>query len=155
MTYGDARPGEGREERGEEGWRRLNPGLSQNPLNHSFMSASLFNESQKRFLVRKRLCAAGKAMYAGISEKKSGFKCAGKKKKKKVVLMVAAWACCHQALRNRVDRFLCRKIRRSIGHARRCQLQSCPRCFNIRTRQNLGESQYGSKKTKTVSSCTV
>lgn len=83
MTYGDARPGEGREERGEEGWRRLNPGLSQNPLNHSFMSASLFNESQKRFLVRKRLCAAGKAMYAGISEKKSGFKCAGKKKKKK------------------------------------------------------------------------
>lgn len=36
------------------------PGLSQNPLNHSFMSASLFNESQRRFLVRKHSSTAGK-----------------------------------------------------------------------------------------------
>lgn len=49
----------------------VNPGLSQNPLNHSFMSASLFNETQSRFfLVRKHLCAAGKERYAGISIKK-------------------------------------------------------------------------------------
>lgn len=34
----------------------MNPGLSQNPLNHSFMSASLFNETQRRFLMRKHLC---------------------------------------------------------------------------------------------------
>lgn len=34
--------------------------------------------------MRKRLCAARKAMYAGIGEKKkSGFECAGKKKKEK------------------------------------------------------------------------
>lgn len=58
--------------------------------------------------MRKHLCAAGKARHAGISKnslEESCFKCAAGK----VALMVAAWACCHQALRNRVDRFLCRK----------------------------------------------
>lgn len=113
MTYGDARPGEGREGEREGGLEEVNPGLSQNPLNHSFMSPSLLNETQSRFPMRKHLCAAGRERYAGISKKKkqrrerkkSSFKCAGEK----VVLMVAAWACCHQALRNRADRFLCRK----------------------------------------------
>lgn len=38
----------------------VNLGLSQNPLNHSFMSTSLFNETQRRFLTRKHLCAAGR-----------------------------------------------------------------------------------------------
>lgn len=38
----------------------VNAGLSQNLLNHSFMSASLSNETQRRFLMRKHLCAAGK-----------------------------------------------------------------------------------------------
>ena len=96
--------------------------------------------------MRKRLCAARKAMYAGISEKKKKKErlrvCWEKKKKKKVVLMVAAWACCHQALRNRLDRFLCRKNK--MFHWSCTPLpafQSCTRCFNIRTRQKLWESQ--------------
>ena len=95
--------------------------------------------------MRKRLCAARKAMYAGISEKKKKKKKGGLEragKKKKVVLMVAAWACCHQALRNRLDRFLCRKNK--MFHWSCTPLpafQSCTRCFNIRTRQKLWESQ--------------
>lgn len=33
------------------------------------------------------------------------------------------WACCHQALKNRVDRFLCKKRKESsIGHVHCCQL---------------------------------
>lgn len=32
----------------------------------------------------------------------------------KVVLMVAVWACFHQALRNRVDRFWCRKKKKEV-----------------------------------------
>lgn len=55
MTCGDASLGEGR----EGGLVEVNIGLSQNPLNHSVMSAS-FNETQRRFFMRKHLCAAGK-----------------------------------------------------------------------------------------------
>lgn len=41
----------------------VNPGLSQNALNESFMLASLFNETQRRFLMRKHLCTtAGNGM---------------------------------------------------------------------------------------------
>lgn len=64
----------------EGGLAEVNPGLSQNPLNHSFMSASLFNESQQRFLVRQRL--EGEASCAGISRKRrevNGFNCAVEK----------------------------------------------------------------------------
>lgn len=52
----------------------------------------------------------GKARHVGIGKEKlekSCFKCAGGGKK--LLLMVAAWARCHQALRNRDDRFFCRK----------------------------------------------
>lgn len=133
MTYGDARPG-GRE-RGEGGMAEVNPGLCQNPLNHSLMSTSLFNETQTRFLMRKHLCAAGKAGYVGISKKRleeNSSKCA----RGKVVLMVAVWACCHQALRNRVDRIFVPE--KKMFHWS-CMLlpafQSWPCCFNIKTRQ--------------------
>ena len=39
---------------------KVNAGLSQNPLDHSFISAALSNESQKLFLMRKHARAAGR-----------------------------------------------------------------------------------------------
>lgn len=61
---------------------KVNAGLSQNPLNHSFMSASLFNAIQRRFSHEETFVCSGKASYAAISKKrlkKIVFKCAGGK----------------------------------------------------------------------------
>ena len=100
-------------------------------------------------MLRERQC-----MLESAKKKRAALSVLGKRKKKKVVLMVAAWACCHQALRNRLDRFLCRKNK--MFHWSCTPLpafQSCTRCFNIRTRQKLWESQK--KLKKSVSSCSV
>lgn len=43
-----------------QGWEGGGRKRKVNPLNHSFMSVSLFNETQRRFLMRKCLCAAGR-----------------------------------------------------------------------------------------------
>lgn len=118
------------------------PGLSQNPLNHSFMSASLFNESQRRFLVRKHLSTAGKQGMlesAEIDWKRTALRELGGKSSANSDYV----ACCHQALKNRVDRFLCKKRKRKFHWS--CALlpafQSCPHCFNFRMRQK-NKSQY-------------
>lgn len=50
---------------------------------------------------------------------------------KKVVLMVAVWACCHQALRNRVDRFLCRDGDIPLVMHAGCQLFKAAPCFFV------------------------
>lgn len=89
------------------------PGLSQNILNHSFMSASLFNETQRRFFMRKHFCAAGKSRYAGISRKsKERRKASSELRRKNIVVMVTVWVCCHQASKNRADRFLYEKTKK-------------------------------------------
>lgn len=69
-----------------------------------------------------------KARSAGISKKNTARESSCKRAAGKVGLMVAAWACCHQALRNRADRFLCGgKKTCSIGHARhKASFQSLP-----------------------------
>lgn len=60
----------------------MNAGLSQNLLCHSFMSASLSNETQRRFLMRKHLCAAGRhgmLESAKMRLEENSFECAGGK----------------------------------------------------------------------------
>ena len=101
-------------------------------------------------MLRERQC-----MLESAKKKRAASSVLGKRKKKKVVLMVAAWACCHQALRNRLDRFLCRKNK--MFHWSCTPLpafQSCTRCFNIRTRQKLWESQKKILKIGLLLQCT-
>lgn len=62
---------EGRGKVREGGLEEVNPGLSHNPLSHSFISASLFNETQWKFLMRKHFFAGKKAKCARFSEKQN------------------------------------------------------------------------------------
>lgn len=116
--------GSGKRKEEEGGLVEVNPGLSQNPLNHSFMSASLFNETQRRFLMRKRLCEAGRR--GTLESAKTGWKRMALselgRRDKKVVLMVTVWARCHQALKIELTGFWAGKKNSSIGHACCCQL---------------------------------
>lgn len=61
---------------------------------------------------RRGLLESAKKDEKKQSPEESNYKCAGRK----VVLMVAARACCHQPLRNRVDRILCRKEEKKQKH---------------------------------------
>lgn len=150
VTCGDARPVEGR-----EGWRRWSQDWVRIPWITLTCQRHYLIRPRGGFLMRKHLCAAGKARHAGISKnslEESCFKCAAGK----VALMVAAWACCHQALTNRVDRFLCRKKKRTCSIGRACCWTLFKASLDVSTlRRGKNCGTHNMLKTNSVCRCTV